>query len=199
MRLVLIGCALLIATAPAEAALNVFGSTLARECYQAAQTNSATGTSVCGRALGNEQMTSRDKAATLVNRGIIYNNGRRLDLAIADFNSAMSIDPNLGEAYLNRGNAYFFRRQFPEALADYSKAIDLKISNLEYAYYNRALAYEMMSKLDEAKTDLQSALSQSPQFKAASDRLVSINQMIAARGSSPAGGPETTPPAPSAQ
>jgi tetratricopeptide (TPR) repeat protein len=185
MRFVLIGCALLIATAPAQAALNVLGPTMARECYEAAQSNSGNGAAVCDRALGNEQITARDKAATLVNRGIIYNDGRRLDLAIADFNAAIGIDPDLGEAYLNRGNAYFFRREFSEALSDYSKAIDLKIGNLDYAYYDRALVYEMMNRLDEAKSDLQSALGLSPHFKAASDRLSAIAQLLQARAGAP--------------
>jgi tetratricopeptide (TPR) repeat protein len=180
---------LMALVSPAHAALNVFGSTQARECYEAAIAGSGSGAALCERALANDQLTPRDKAATLVNRGIIYNAARQLDLAIADFNAALAIDPNLAEAYLNRGNAHLFRRQFPEAYADYSKAIDLKISNLDYAHYNRALASEMMGKLDDAKSDLTAALAITPNFKAASDRLAGLEQQIAARAA------ESPPPA----
>ena len=74
MRAFLLGCAgLIVAAMPAQAALNVFGSSLARQCYEAAMTASGTGAALCERALANDQMTSRDRAATFVNRGIIYN------------------------------------------------------------------------------------------------------------------------------
>lgn len=178
MRAVLAGFAVLLAAPQANAALNVFGSTLARECYQAAIAGAGTGAALCERALSSEQMSPRDKAATLVNRGIIYNAARQLDLAVADFNAALAINGDLGEAYLNRGNANFLRRKFPEAEQDYSKAIDLKVSNLDYAHYNRALVYEAMKRYDEAKADLNAALAITPGFKPASDRLVVVNQIM---------------------
>jgi tetratricopeptide (TPR) repeat protein len=195
MRAVLIGCAMLIgAAAPAGAAMNVFGSTIARECYEAAMSGGGNGASLCQRALSNDEMTARDKAATYVNRGIIYNTSRQLDLSLADFNAALAIDPKLGEAYLNRGNTHFFRRQFDEALADYSKAIELKISNIDYAYYNRALVYEALSRLPEAKANLAAALAITPEFKAASDRLAIVDQAVAEGPAAPPAAETTNAP-----
>jgi len=192
MRALILGCAMTIAVGPAHAALNVFTTSLARQCYEAAMSSGSTGASLCERALASDELTQRDKAATLVNRGIIYNAARQLDRSIADFNAALAIDANLGEAYLNRGIAHFFRREFPQALADYSKAIDLKVGNLDYAHYDRALVYELLGKLDDAKADLKAALQINPEFKAATDRLTAVDQKIAAKAS-------TTPPAEEAQ
>ena len=181
MRAFLLGAGLILAALPAQAALNVFGSTPARQCYEAAMTGSGTGAALCERALTDNQMTARDRAATLVNRGIIYNAARQLDLAIADFDGALQINPNLGEAYLNRGNAYFWHRQFPEAIADYGKAIELKSGSLDYAHYNKALAEMNTGKFQDAKADLSAALAITPQFKAASDRMAEVDRAIAAQ------------------
>jgi tetratricopeptide (TPR) repeat protein len=181
MRGVMIASALLIAvTGPAGAALGVFGSTIARECYEAALAGSGSGAALCEHALNNDQMTPRDRAATFVNRGIIYNASRQLDLSLADFNAALAIDANLGEAYLNRGNTHFYRRQFDLALADYSKAIELKIPNLDYAYYNRALVFAAQNKLAEARADLAAALAISPQLKPAMDQMAVVERLMAA-------------------
>jgi len=182
MRAFLLGCVgLTLAALPAHAALNVFGSTLARECYEAAMSGSGTGAALCERALSNDQMTDRDRAATLVNRGIIYNASRQLDLAIADFDAALKINANLGEAYLNRGNAYFWQHKYPEAIADYGRAIDLKTGSLDYAHYNKALAEMNTGKFEDAKADLTAALAATPGFKAASDRMVEVDKVLAAR------------------
>ncbi|HXZ68471.1 MAG TPA: tetratricopeptide repeat protein [Alphaproteobacteria bacterium] len=193
MRAFLLGASLIITALPAQAALNVFGSSLARQCYEAAMTGSGTGAALCERALDDNEMTARDRAATLVNRGIIYNAARQLDLAIADFDAALQINPNLGEAYLNRGNAHFWHKQFPEAIADYGKAIDLKSGSLDYAHYNKALAEMNIGKFQDAKADLTAALAITPQFKAASDRMAEVDKAIAAQAASPTPAPQ--PPA----
>ncbi len=45
-------------------------------------------------------------AGAYYNRGSIYYNQEKWDLAIADFNKAIDINPNLAQAYNNRGNVY---------------------------------------------------------------------------------------------
>lgn len=181
----LLGCVgLILAVLPAHAALNVFGSTLARECYEAAMSGSGTGAALCERALAGDQMTDRDRAATLVNRGIVYNTARQLDLAVADFDAALKINPNLGEAYLNRGNAHFWQHNYAAAIADFGKAIDLKTASLDYAHYNKALAEMNVGKFEDAKADLTAALAITPGFKVASDRMAEVNKVLAARSAS---------------
>ena len=63
------------------------------------------------------------------------------------------LDPrNLATVYFNRGNAYFDRRDYAHAIADYSEVIRLnpRFSN---AYANRALAYEELGDRVHAAAD----------------------------------------------
>jgi tetratricopeptide (TPR) repeat protein len=206
MRALLIGCSLAMALAPAQAAVSAFGSSLARDCFDNAQTGlKDAGLESCTKALQEEQLSDRDRAATLVNRGIIHNRSRQLDPAIADFGAALQINQDLGEAYLNRGNAHFFRREFDLAAADYTKAIELKSGDVQVAYYNRALVAEVTGKFDEAKADLQSALAIRADFKDATLQMAELEKRRAAAQSQPspaAPGPQVptgtapqTPPA----
>ena len=172
MRAIWVGCLMLAMTAPASAAVTVFGSSLARECYENAQLGTDSyGLESCDRALKQEQLSARDRAATLVNRGIILNRARKLDAALADFGAALRLNPDLGEAYLNRGNTHFFRREFESALGDYSRAIELETSDLHVAYYNRALVHEVMKDYSAARADLAEALRIAPDFTPAQERL----------------------------
>lgn len=202
MRGALLGISLVCAALPAQAAITTFGSSAARECFDQAQTGlKEAGAEACTKAL-TDQLSDRDRAATFVNRGIIYNRTKQLDLALSDFNAALQLNGALAEAYLNRGNTHFYRRAFDQAAADYSKAIELKSANLEVAYYNRALANEMLGKYDEATKDLNGALQIRPDFKDATQQLAEVakRKAAAAQGVSPAPtAPTTTTPPTSGQ
>jgi len=205
MRALLMGCSILLAIGPAQAAVSTFGSSVARECFENAQTGTKdAGLEACTKALAQEQLSARDRSATLVNRGIIYNRTRQLDLALADFDQALQLNPELGEAYLNRGNTHFFRREFEAAAADYSRAIDLKCTDLHVAYYNRALVAEVTGRFDDATSDLKSALAIKPDFKDATVQMAEVEKRRAAASQAPAPQapapgaqpPAQTPPAP---
>ena len=53
--------------------------------------------------------------------------------AIADFNKAIQLDPNLAGAYNNRGVVYSETGKYKPAIADFNKAIQLD-PNLADAY-----------------------------------------------------------------
>jgi tetratricopeptide (TPR) repeat protein len=138
----------------------------------------STNTEACNHALKDPEITDRDRASTFVNRGIIYNNARKMQLALADFAAALAIDPNVGEAYLNRGNSKFLQQKFDDAIADYTRAIELKIDRMSAAYYDRSLAYVNEGRFTEAKADLEAALAVDPDFKEAKDQLAALNQAM---------------------
>lgn len=77
--------------------------------------------------------------------------------AIAEYNKAIELDPNLAIAYNNRGAAYFETGQYDLAIADFNKAIELDL-NLAMAYANRALAYTILGMDTEAEQDLEIAV-----------------------------------------
>jgi tetratricopeptide (TPR) repeat protein len=55
------------------------------------------------------------------------------DLAIEECTKAIELDPNLGEAYINRGLARDKKRQPAEALVDFKKAVELNSARIEVA------------------------------------------------------------------
>ncbi|WP_442950396.1 tetratricopeptide repeat protein [Paenibacillus sp. DMB20] len=55
----------------------------------------------CNRALTEESLSQRDRAATLVNRGIIRMRLGRFNDAIEDYRAAIRLKSDLGDSYIN--------------------------------------------------------------------------------------------------
>ncbi|MFM6788667.1 MAG: tetratricopeptide repeat protein, partial [Microcystis panniformis] len=90
------------------------------------------------------------------NRGLLYYNLQKYDLALAHYNQAIRINPNYAMAYNNRGVLYIDLQKYDLALSDYSKAIEIN-PNDAYAYGNRGLLYAELKQTEKAKIDLQQA------------------------------------------
>ena len=75
---------------------------------------------------------------------------------------------NLSSAdeYSQRGITRFEKNEFDGAIADFTKAIELKGQNLEFCYYFRGIALYRLGKLDDAIADLSKAITfkQHPRF-----------------------------------
>jgi hypothetical protein len=76
----------------------------------------------------------------------------RTDRAVADFDRAVGLQPNLPEAYNNRGNAFQGRGEFDRAIRDYTVALQIRPDFVQ-ALENRARAYERKGLADEARKD----------------------------------------------
>ena len=63
-----------------------------------------------------------------------------------------------GYYYLSRGSAYYNKGQYDQAIADYSKAIELDVNHLS-AYHNRGLTHADLGDIERAIADLERALS----------------------------------------
>jgi tetratricopeptide (TPR) repeat protein len=70
-------------------------------------------------------------------------------------------EPNIAEAYYNRGFAYDGLNQHERAIEDYDKAIELN-PNLAKAYSNRGLAYADLSQYERAIGDYSKAIGLNP-------------------------------------
>ncbi len=87
-------------------------------------------------------------------RAIAYAKLGRLEEALQDFTSAISLDPTSASLYYNRGTAYAKRGSFSEAIDDLSKAISLSTEpNADY-YLNRGNALKKLGRLDEGERDI---------------------------------------------
>ena len=149
------------------------GVGLAHDCFTYAKGGfkPLEGVQICNMALQREMMTAKDKAATYDNRGVILNMLNRVDAAADDFHDAIRLDPTLGDPYVNLGSMLIRQRQYPEALAQINKGMELGISFPHIGYYDRALAYDLLGRYREAYYDYKKAVELEPNFKPASDRL----------------------------
>ena len=79
-----------------------------------------------------------NKASAYNNRGLAYRDLGNYTAAIADYNSALKINPDYASAYNNRGNAYYDLENYTAAIADYTSAIKITIVDLstDSKYYD---------------------------------------------------------------
>jgi tetratricopeptide (TPR) repeat protein len=166
--------AALLAGAQARASVTVIGGGLAEACSKAAISGKADFRSeeACTEALDKEMLSSRDRAGTLVNRGVLKM--RRLEWAAAakDFTEATRIKPDMGEAYVNRGAVAIGQHRFADSLPDLNKGLQLGVEEPAKVYFNRALAYEGLDDAKSAYFDYQKAVELSPDWAAPKNELV---------------------------
>ena len=177
MRWLIVGAALTATLAfanSANAAVTVIGGGLAEACSNAAITGKSDRKFevMCTRALEEEALSSRDRAGTYVNRGVMKLRRADYDAAVLDFNQAVRLKPDMGEGYVNRGAAAIGMHRYPESLEDLNKGIALGVDEPAKAYYNRAMAYEGLDNVKAAYFDYQKAVELSPDWNAPKEQLV---------------------------
>jgi tetratricopeptide (TPR) repeat protein len=78
-------------------------------------------------------------ANTHNNRALIYDQDGKYDLALADFNKALDLSPELINLHFNRGITYTNMGIYPLALQDFEKELDLNPRCVSAARYKSAL------------------------------------------------------------
>jgi tetratricopeptide (TPR) repeat protein/S1-C subfamily serine protease len=114
-----------------------------------------------GLAAITQAINLAPRAAWYSNRGIIYDNQQKYELALSDWNKAIEINPNFALAYNNRGLLYYNQQKYDLALSDYSKAIEIN-PNDAYAYVSRGNLYSDLRKYDLALSDYNQAIRINP-------------------------------------
>lgn len=77
----------------------------------------------CTRLIESGWLTKRDLAQVYNNRGVAHWRLDRFDLALADYERSLAINPDDPETYVNKGNAHVFREEHMAALASYGQAV----------------------------------------------------------------------------
>lgn len=90
------------------------------------------------------------------------------DGAIAEYNSAIELDPKYAPAYDQRGGARIEKGEYDEAITDCNKAIELDLKN-PYAYNHRGAAKRLKGDYDGAIADYDKAIDLNPKFVSAYD------------------------------
>lgn len=111
-----------------------------------------------------KKRTGAPYADAYYGRGVCYNRKREYAKAVADFNEALKVKPNLGEAYLERAGANAGLGKFQEALADYTTA-EQKGANRSEVIKFRGSMYFQMKDYDKAIADWKAYIAAVPNAK----------------------------------
>lgn len=161
------------AVTPAWAGSVSIGNSTARDCYEAAISRSTDRNSFyhCNLALDQEGLNAQDRAATLVNRGVLYLRGRNYRSAGRDFNAALKTDENNAEAWLNLAIASLQQGGGGDTLPMIDKSIALNTARPALAYYSRSIAHERAGNVRAAYNDLRRAQELAPDWRAPAEDL----------------------------
>jgi tetratricopeptide (TPR) repeat protein len=86
------------------------------------------------------------------------------DLALADFDRVIAINPDFAAAYFGRGTARHFKGDLDLAIEDYDRAIEMDPNDVE-VYYNRDVAYKDKGDYDRAIADFETVLRIDPDYR----------------------------------
>jgi tetratricopeptide (TPR) repeat protein len=93
--------------------------------------------------------------------GNLFDSLEKYEEAIADYDKAIELNPNLADAWGSRGDAKVNLQRYEEALADYDKAVELN-PNLDRAWGARGFAKRNLQRYEEAITDYDKAIELNP-------------------------------------
>ncbi|HUP67074.1 MAG TPA: tetratricopeptide repeat protein [Sphingomicrobium sp.] len=160
------GVATLAVAGTANAAVLSVGGPLSQNCYEAALAHQSRTSAIegCTRALTEEGLLDRDRAATFVNRGIVQMAAGRLSAADDDFDQALTINAALSDAWLNKGFLRIREGKGQEALPMLQKGIDNGPRREALAYFARGVAHEQSGDYRSAYADLVKARAMEPQW-----------------------------------
>jgi len=167
---VLIAAALAASSNPALAGIVTVGSSSARLCYETAESMvypSPRAMARCDEALDEPGISRRDVVATYVNRGILKLRRGRIEAAIADFDTALELDPRQPEAYLNKGAALVRQGHEREALPLFTVALEHRTNRPALAHFGRAIALEELGDVAAAYRDYRRAAELEPDWQEA--------------------------------
>ncbi|MBD2680925.1 MULTISPECIES: tetratricopeptide repeat protein [Nostoc] len=111
----------------------------------------------------NKAIELNPHAAFYDNRGNHYADRKKWDLALANFNQALAINPQSAEAYNNRGTLHADQKKWDLALADFNNAIAFNPKYAE-AYINRGNLFSDLKKWELAEADFSQAIAINSQY-----------------------------------
>lgn len=157
----------------ANAAVTVVGHGFARGCYLAAvqDRGDTDAMRTCNQALAEQPLNRRNRAATFVNRGIIYLNRSDSESALRDFDRAIELQPDLAEAHTNRAAALLYQNDYRGAIDAANRGLELQPEEAHKAYFIRAAAYEELGDNSSAYRDYRRAVELAPDWSAARTEL----------------------------
>lgn len=96
-------------------------------------------------------------------RGQAYRRLEKFNDALADFDKAVEIKPDLAPAHFEAGMAYYAQEKYKQAIAAYDKAVKIAPDNAEYVY-SRCVSKSWAGDNAGARTDCQKAVKLKPDY-----------------------------------
>jgi tetratricopeptide (TPR) repeat protein len=109
----------------------------------------------------NEYVKINGKASGLISRGYFYMDLKKQDLALADFNQAISLEPKNVSVYSARARYFRINKQFELAKIDYATAIQID-PNYFNVYFNRGIMYKAQGQYKLAIADFEMSVQKNP-------------------------------------
>jgi tetratricopeptide (TPR) repeat protein len=134
---------------------------LTRALVESGQTDRAISSAQKALRLGEDIFDRSDLAYLNRTLGRLQRRSGQLDQAIHHLSEAISYDPLSLEAYLELGQAYLDRRDYPEALNVFQNAISIKPDEARI-YYLAGITFKEVKDYPEAETMLRRAAELSP-------------------------------------
>ena len=104
-----------------------------------------------------EQFENLESASACYNMGNCYHATGDLEKAIACYEKALELQPDLVEAHYNLGNTLLDQKRFEEALLSYQKALVLRPDYTD-AHFNMGIAFFEQDRFEEARCCYQNAI-----------------------------------------
>ncbi|MEM9146695.1 MAG: tetratricopeptide repeat protein [Pseudomonadota bacterium] len=117
----------------------------------------------CTRIIKSEALTGKELAWAFNNRGLAYEQVRRPERALGDYNTALLLDPNYSVGFNNRGNVLASMGDIEGAIADHTRAIEID-PTYAHAYYNRGADFEELGDMEAALRDYSRAVEADPTY-----------------------------------
>ncbi|WP_248959303.1 tetratricopeptide repeat protein [Sphaerisporangium perillae] len=111
--------------------------------------------------LRQARLSWTDRAEAFRVRGRYHRVNDRLDLALADFDRSLEINPDHAQALSGRGETYRLHDRFEEALRDFDRAIEIDPED-DWTIDSRGRVYWALKRYDEALADFTRAYELNP-------------------------------------
>jgi tetratricopeptide (TPR) repeat protein len=115
----------------------------------------------CDSLIGSEKNTRPDRIRAVLARAAAYDRKQQYDRAIADYDTALQLNPAQADAFNHRGEVWRKRGDRPHALADFGAAIRLNPEHSPARANYKSLAHEL------ERLGAQMAVSNTPSFNCA--------------------------------
>lgn len=119
----------------------------------------------CTRLIGSGRHAGAQLSTLHSSRGSCYRRTGQMEPALADLARAIALNPNNGDAYLNRSALYGQQKRYDLSIADATRAIQLMPRD-PLPYFNRCVSHQRSGKAALAVPDCRAAVRLDPTYEA---------------------------------